>query len=302
MKLKFILFLITVTVIREDKPDNIWFAIILKFGEPIELNISNERLRRRKRAFDSLDDFKENPDHVLIIHYSCESFYNRPNGSSPRITSIATRNWGSGQTYSFSIHQQAERDQKSIDELETGYDVFEKKMLSEFYQFAEKHDRYFWIHWNMRDINYGFPALEHRAKVLDVTPFMIPEEKRVDLARLIIDLFGVNYIGHPRSTKLMEKNRITHPAFLTGQEEADAFNAKEYVKLHQSTLRKVDVFSNILGRVIDGSLKTNAKWKEIYGGYFPWFTEFVRTHWIFSLIGFIAAALAIGQIVWRSML
>ncbi len=261
------------------------------------MNFPSERLRRRKEAFQILNEFKESPKQALIIHYSCESFYERPNGSSPRITSIAVRNWGSGQTYSFSIHQQAERQQKSIEDLETEYDVFEKEMLSEFYQFAEKHDRYFWIHWNMRDINYGFPALEHRAKVLGTNPFMIPEEKRIDLARTLIDLFGVRYIGHPRISKLLEKNKITHPDFLTGQEEADAFDAKEYVKLHQSTLRKVDVFSNILGRILDGSLKTSGKWKEIYGGYLPWFTEFIRTHWLVSLVGLIAAALGILQIV-----
>jgi uncharacterized protein Yka (UPF0111/DUF47 family) len=48
------------------------------------------------------------------------------------------RNWGSGQTYSFSIHQQAERRQKSVDDLEAEYDSLEEEMLSEFYQFAEK--------------------------------------------------------------------------------------------------------------------------------------------------------------------
>lgn len=208
------------------------------------------------------------------------------------------RNWGSGQTYSFSIHQQAERHQKSADALEKEYDSFEKKMLSEFYKFAEKHDRYFWIHWNMRDINYGFPALEHRAKVLNADSFIIPEEKRIDLARMLIDLFGVRYIGHPRITKLMKKNKINHPDFLNGQQEADAFLAKEYVKLHQSTLRKVDVFSNILGRVLDGSLKTNARWKEIYGGYITWLTEFIRTNWIVSLIGLVAGILGIVQVLW----
>ena len=165
--------------------------------------IKIERLRRRKRAFSILETLKENPNSVLTIHYSCESFYDRPNGSSQRITSIAVRNWGSGQTYSFSIHQHAERDNKSIGDLDTEYDTFEKKMLAEFNQFAERHDKYIWLHWNMRDINYGFPALEHRAKVLGIDPFVIPEDKRVDLARVLVDLFGVRYIGHPRLTKLI---------------------------------------------------------------------------------------------------
>lgn len=262
------------------------------------MKFKNERLRRRKRAFRILDSLKETPNSVLIIHYSCESFYDRPNGASPRITSIAVRNWGSGQTYSFSIHQQAERDHKSVDDLKFKYDTFEKKMLAEFYQFSEKHDQYLWLHWNMRDINYGFPALEHRAEVLGIHLFVIPEDKRIDLSRILIDLFGVRYIDHPRLTKLMERNRIIHRDFLTGQQEAEAFDAKEYVKLHQSTLRKVDVLAHILERTLDSSLKTNARWKEIYGGYIPWVTEFIRTHWIVSLIGLISAVLVIVQIVW----
>lgn len=262
------------------------------------MQINTERLRRRKRALRILDTLKDNPNSVLTVHYSCESFYDRPNGTSPRITSIAVRNWGSGQTYSFSIHQQAERSHKNAAELEAEYDSFERKMLDEFNKFSEKHDQYFWLHWNMRDINYGFPALEHRAKVLGIEPFSIPEDKRVDLSRVLVDLFGVRYMGHPRLTKLIEKNKITQRDFLTGQQEADAFDAKEYVKLHQSTLRKVDVLSNVLERTLDNSLETNARWEEIYGGYIPWFTEFIRTHWIVSLLGFLAAVLAIAQAIW----
>ena len=262
------------------------------------MKINTERLRRRKRALNILDALKENPNFVLIIHYSCETFYDRPNGTSPRITSIAVRNWGTGQTFSFSIHQQAERNHKSADELEAEYDTFEKKMLSEFYNFAEKHDRYFWLHWNMRDINFGFPALEHRDRVLGAEPYAIPEDKRVDLSSVLVDLFGVGYIGHPRLTKLTEKNKITDKDFLTGQQEAEAFEAKDYVKLHQSTLRKVNIFPNILERTLDNSLQTNARWKEIYGGHFPWMKEFIHDHWIVSLICFISAVVGIGQAIW----
>lgn len=261
------------------------------------MQIQIERLRRRKSALGILETLKKNPNVVLTIHYSCESFYDRKNGSSPRITSIAVRNWGTGQTYSFSIHQQAEKNQKDIAVLEKDYDSLEKLMLAEFYQFSEKHVQYFWLHWNMRDINYGFPALEHRSKVLGNTPFIIPEDKRVDLARILIDLYGVGYIAHPRLTKLIELNKITHRDFLTGQQEADAFESKEFVKLHQSTLRKVDIMANILERTLDDSLKTYARWKEIYGGYIPWFTHFVRTHWLVSFVGLVAGIIGIYQLI-----
>lgn len=97
----------------------------------------------------------------------------------------------------------------------------------------------------MRDINYGFAALEHRFRVLGGEPFVLPEGKKFDLARALIALYGVSYTGHPRLTTLIEKNHIAHRDFLSGQEEADAFDAQDYIKLHQSTLRKVDICQDI---------------------------------------------------------
>lgn len=62
----------------------------------------------------------------------------------------------------------------------------------------------------------------------------------------------------------MERNGIKAKDFLSGNDEAIAFENKEYIKLHMSTLRKVDVFANLLNRAIDNSLKVNSKWYEIY--------------------------------------
>ena len=99
----------------------------------------------------------------------------------------------------------------------------------------------------MRDINYGFPAIAHRFRVLKGEPVEIPESQLIDMARLLIDMYGVQYIGHPRLQKIMLKNHISDINFLTGAEEAEAFEKKEFVKLHQSTLRKVDVMANLWG-------------------------------------------------------
>ena len=32
-------------------------------------------------------------------------------------------------------------------------------MLARFFEFVRRHSHYYWLHWNMRDINYGFAAL-----------------------------------------------------------------------------------------------------------------------------------------------
>lgn len=245
------------------------------------------RLSRRKRALEVIDRIMDHPEDALVIHYSCESFYDRDDGKTPRVTSIAVRNLDSGQTESFSIHKIAE--QKGIDfgEIHNHYDELEKEMLEEYFQCVTENQGKTWIHWNMRDINYGFIALEHRLKALNGTPFVLPEGKKFDLARAMVSLFGVGYIGHPRLVKIVEKNRITDRDMLTGAEEAAAFENKDYVKLHQSTLRKADILANLFERTADGTIKTNSKWYETYGIHPKVLVELVREHWVFGIIGFV---------------
>lgn len=176
-----------------------------------------------KRAGRQLEAIFSAPQHAVVIHYSCESFYDRDNPRSPRVTSIAVRNLDTGQTKSFSIHLVAER-RGVLDSIEQHYDALEKEMLEDFFQAVRERQHCWWLHWNMRDANYGFEALENRLKALGSNPVsVVPEDKRVDLSRMFVSLYGVGYIGHPRLENLMEKNAITAKDFLTGKQEADAF-------------------------------------------------------------------------------
>lgn len=253
-----------------------------------------KKLAKRRKTQKHLDSISSNEEHVLIIHYSCESFYDSPEGQTPRITSIAVRNFASGQTASFSIHKIAELKNVAFKDINTEYDKLEKDMLREFYQFMGQNKSCYWVHWNMRDINYGFPAIEHRYKVLKGKPEELDENRKFDLSRALVVIFGNKYIGHPRLVKLMELNHITQLNLLDGPGEVAAFENKEFVKLHQSTLRKVDVLANILGRAIDGSLKTNATWRDKYGIHPKIILEYTAKHWVFTLItGGIGVASAI---------
>ncbi len=252
-----------------------------------------KRIKRRKKAKKKLEDLYEKSENVLIVHYSCESFYDRPDGKTPRITSIAVRNLSSGQTESFSIHKVAELKGIELEQIPQNYDILEKEMLHEFFGFVQSRQVSFWAHWNMRDINYGFQAIEHRYKILGGEPVQIEESKKFDLARALIAIYGVGYIGHPRLTKLIKRNKITDLGFISGEHEAQAFENGDYVKLHQSTLRKVDILSNIFERTVDRSLKTNAKWKDLYGISPTIVGEIIKEHWIFSVLSFIAVAFGI---------
>lgn len=244
------------------------------------------KIERRRKALREVEELSKKENHVLIVHYSCESFYDRKDGRTPRITSIAVRNFASGQTASFSIHKVAELSGCPPEQIEDRYDELEKKMLGEFFDYLEAHTSYDWVHWNMRDINYGFAAIEHRLKVLKGKPkASLDESRKHDLSRIIVAIYGPGYISHPRMKKLMEKNGIKPKDFLDGAGEAEAFDNKEFVKLHQSTLRKVDVLSNIFGRVIDGTLETDANWREKYGIHPIVLIELAVKHWVFSLAG-----------------
>ncbi|TDX36946.1 hypothetical protein C7954_1462 [Halanaerobium congolense] len=248
------------------------------------MGIPSYKIKKRQKAKDTLSGLINNDENVLIIHYSCESFYNIKDGRTPRVTSIAIRFFESGQTKSFSIHKIAEREGIALDEIESDYDDLEYKMLNEYFEFVKEHKNYNWIHWNMRDMNYGFEAIKNRFSVLDGEPVKIKESKKYDLARIMVSLYGLNYIGHPRLKKLVEKNGITKRDFLTGKREAECFESKEFVKLHQSTLRKVDIFQTIIERWANNSLETNSNIIDIYGLNPQGVFELVKNHWLFYLI------------------
>lgn len=244
--------------------------------------MSNIRIKRIKSGKKVLEDINENKMRYLIIHYSCESFYNINDGRTPRITSIAIRYLATAQTVSFSIHKIAER-KHMLDNIEGNYDILEKEMLKEYFKFINEHKDYLWIHWNMRDGNYGFNAIENRYQVLSGRVNEIEDSKKVDLARLMVDLYGLNYMGHPRLENLIDINSIGKKDFLKGAEEAMAFQNKEFIKLHQSTLRKVDIFNTIIEKLIDGTLKTNSTLKDRYGITPEGIHSMISDNWFISL-------------------
>lgn len=290
-----------------------------------EISRVQERSKCRKR----LNEIYDEAINAYVIHYSCESFY-APDGQSPlanstRVTSIAVRNLKSGQTKTWSIHKSAELS-KQLDSLsemikanaplasqgrnpETPrttstariseiLDPLEFDMLKGYFSFLQDHSDSTYVHWNMRDDNYGFSALEHRFRVLGGIPVILQDNKKFDLARELITLFGKRYAPHtsPKGRKgrlmsVIELNMIADTDALQGAEEAAAFINGEFIKLQQSTLRKVDVLSNIFDRTHDKSLKTKASFTDRYGIHPVAVMEVARNNPVLSGLIFLAAAL-----------
>lgn len=254
------------------------------------------RIKTYRKAKEVLERIYDNKSNHLIIHYSCESFYDRTDGKSPRITSIAVRHLNTGQTTSFSIHKVAEIEHINPSEISSKYDYLEKQMLSNFYRFVKNNSHCSWIHWNMRDVNYGFEALKHRAGVLGVKTIVdISDDKKYDLSRILIEKYTKLYTSHPRLDSLVKLNKISSKHFLTGDKEAELFEERDYIKLHQSTLAKVDVFDNILNLAAVNRLKTKSKWYHIYGINFQSIFELSKDNWIIAAgIGLIGGLFMIG--------
>ncbi|HTF63339.1 MAG TPA: hypothetical protein VK638_11595 [Edaphobacter sp.] len=227
--------------------------------------MSGPNSKKQKASWQILDVLFADAAHLWVIHYSCESFYNRPNGQSPRITSIAVRKLLSGQTRSFSIHQIAELKGVPFQEIDQHYDLLELEMLNAFYAHVSSFQSTKYLHWNMRDINYGFAAIEHRHRILGGQPVVIDDDKKIDLSRVLIDIYGTDYAAHPRLATLLTINSIQPKDFLNGEKESQAFENRDFVALHQSTLRKVDILADIFQRAHERQLKTNTTWWTMHG-------------------------------------
>ena len=143
----------------------------------------------------------------------------------------------------------------------------------------------------MRSVDFGFQAIEHKYKVLGDQPFVVDDVNKYDLSSMLIQIYGKEYISHPRLENLIERNKITKSNFLTGKEEASAFLNCQYFSLHQSTLRKVDILRNIFFLARDRKLKTDIHWWK-----FPqcaYWIEYIKNHWLITIIIFIASIVGV---------
>lgn len=258
---------------------------------------AKKRYAIRNKAKKVLDKLFENRDNLLFIHYSCESFYKIEDGKSPRITSIAIKEFKTNQCHSFSINLIAEEKKIPFEKISENYDILEFEMLKRFYVFLSSHKHFWWIHWNMRNTNYGFSAIEHRFRILGGETEDIESSNLYDLAALLIDLYGQNYSKHPRLESIVKFNGISTMHFLSGKEEAEAYDASDFYKLHLSTLRKVDIFLNLLNRVFSNSLKIQSGWKVSHGSLIAYVYETVTENILVALtlimIGFLSGIASI---------
>lgn len=262
------------------------------------------RIQKRRAAIATLKLLAHEAAHCVVIHYSCESFDGEGARKSPRITSIAVQNLASGQTTSFSISIMAEIRKLPHDEIIRHYDELERAMLKEFYEYMKMHLSYKWIHWAMRDANYGFSALEHRCRILGEEVHRISEQNLFDLHMLLKDKYSRSYMENPRLVNLIDKNEFSKRDFLSGKDEAEAFENQDYWRMHRSTLRKVHNIANIFNHAASDTLRHNARWQDIWGLDISGLVTLVKEHWIVTcivILGSVFTLIVRFSDVWKLM-
>ena len=207
-----------------------------------------------------IKEVKGHPENFYVIHYSCQSLYDDNEALSPRITSIAITHYATEQTVSFSTHSIAEELHILREDVQDRFDKVECQLLQEFYAFIRDRRDKNWIHWNMRNLTYGFEHLEHRYRVLGGRDApIIPVERRLNLNDLLADRYGDEYAAHPKLKSLMELNGGIHRDFLSGEEEVQAFKINEFIRMHNSTLCKVGFLHSVIRKLSKGKLHTASR-------------------------------------------
>lgn len=249
----------------------------------------SKRLRERREGLNLIEKILADRSRVIIIHHACESFRTKQ-GRAPRITSICVKFLQSYQSITFSF--QIEAQIKKLDThilTESHYDVLEKALLSKFFAFVRKYENYNWVHWNMKDANFGFEAINNRYRALGGRPTQIADEHKFDLRKIMDKLYTSDFEtrdigGKGKLLHLAERNDIYLYRSMTGAEEAEAFEDREFLRIHISTVRKADIITEILERIDTGEIKVAIGKVRIYGLTIPGIAEIVRNNWLLIII------------------
>jgi hypothetical protein len=244
------------------------------------------RITKHEAASRLLREIAEKPAQHCAIHYSSEGF-------GGRVAAIAIRNLGSEQEKSFSVSLAAQKKKIPPERVAEHFDGLEGCMLEEYFEYLQSHDECKYIHWNMRNVYFGFYALEHRFEALSgKKAYELPNERKIDLASLLCRKYGNRYIGHPRLKKLLDKNGVEPKGFLDGLAETEAIARGDYAAASMSALAKVDAFAEIAEMAAEGSLKTEARWRDMYGLTASGALAAMRATWYGTALLAILSALA----------
>lgn len=256
---------------------------------------------RQRQARRTLSRLLQRPETVWVLHYACQSFAPGKGIKSPRITALVARNLGTGHTETFSLHAEAELMGLNPIGVLARLDSLERTMLDKYFAFLRINFRMSFLHWKMRSATYGFQAIEHRYAVLGGTPVQIAEQSRFDLAWLLEEIYGPDYVTAPHFETLARINNIPLGGYLPGAAEADAFVRSDYLAVQRSNSAKVGLLFDIAHRAESRTLKTETSWLSMNFGRVREAADLFHDNPVKAIAG-LAVAVATGAFTFWKLL
>ncbi|MFH6983590.1 hypothetical protein [Marinoscillum luteum] len=252
----------------------------------------------RKTALGNLKKLVEDPANVLCIHYSQSQTYDDDYGNiSPIITSIVIKSLDNKIDKQFAIHFEADKAGIPKDQIQDSYRELELRILKSFNDFVKRHDKSTWVHWDMKNIHFGFEAIKHRYEKIfeglnDYSE--IASHNKHSLFVILEGMYGEKFVKGPDELKeLMTSNNsgVEQPLYLTKDSESREFESKNFKSVIDSVDCKVEFLKKALKKLINKQLLIPNK------NRYAIFID-VISHPIFNLIGWLATLLGLGAAIY----
>lgn len=261
--------------------------------------MKNNSINAHKEANIILNDYSKKKSDYIFIHYARQNCFEDAYEKGPRVISIVTMNAESGQTMVFSLRKISDAYGCNFFEInESEKDEIEKEMLQSFFEYVNRNTQKKWLHWNMKNNNFGFAAIEERFKNLGGQPIHFEENLLINISLLLKKKYGTYFAKDAFwNGKIMGKmydifclNGISDTNILNGEQEIKEYILKNITSIEQSVLGKIKAFQAIVEKASDNDLKTRGKIrKDVYGisigGIFQYIQDNAVLAWCFSIIG-----------------
>ncbi|WP_163409013.1 hypothetical protein [Flavobacterium ajazii] len=249
----------------------------------------------RKIAVKNLNKTTEDPSKVLFVHYSESSTYDDDDygNISPIITSIVIKSLDGQTDKQFAIHLEADKADIPKDQIQDSYRELELRILKLYNDFVRRHLDCFWIHWDMKNIHFGFEAIKHRYEKIfeNLDDYCeIPNNKKKNLRTIIEGMYGDNFVTGSDTLKalmLCNSDNVEDSTYLSKDNESYQFENKNFIAVIKSVDLKVEFIKKATKKLSNKKLIVQNK------NHYAVFVDtvnhpyFTFSGWIIGLVGLV---------------
>ncbi len=266
--------------------------------------MKNNSIRAHKEANGIIEAYVKKKSDYIFIHYARQNCFTDGYEKGPRVIAIVVMNAESEQLRIFSLRKTAEQQGKDFFQInEKEKDEIETELLNDFFEYVKINKEKMWLHWNMKNNNFGFSAIENRFSELNGKPYHLEESKQINISALLKKRYGTNFAKDGtwngkvtgKMYDIFTLNNIKDTNILNGEEEIINYIVKNIMAIEQSVIAKLKAFQLIVEKTADNVLKTRGNiLRDVYGFSIKGIAQYIQDNallaLLFSIIGGIISA------------